>query len=359
MSTRSEGPHSGVLVLMLMTVSVAFGWILLPFFGAILWGVLLSVIFTPVHGALLRRIPRWRNVASIATVLLIAILVVIPLTMVAAALVHEVSGLVNRLQSGELDVRQSLLELRSALPESAENLLLQFETKSIAAVRDWLSPALIQAGQYIAGRVVSVGQVTISFLLNVFIMMYLLFYLLRDGGALLAFLQRAIPLAPEQQQVLLSTFATTVRGTLKGDIVVAVVQGVLGGLIFWLLGLATPVLWGAMMALLSLLPAFGTALVWAPAGIYLLLTGSVLKGVALLFLGTLIISTVDNILRPVLVGKDAKMPSYIVLVSSLGGIATFGVNGVVIGPLMAALFLAAWGMHFEAREEAQQVAGSG
>jgi predicted PurR-regulated permease PerM len=113
------------------------------------------------------------------------------------------------------------------------------------------------------------------------------------------------------------------------------------------------------MALLSLLPAFGTALVWAPAGIYLLLTGSVLKGVALLFLGTLIISTVDNILRPVLVGKDAKMPSYIVLVSSLGGIATFGVNGVVIGPLMAALFLAAWGMHFEAREEAQQVAGSG
>jgi predicted PurR-regulated permease PerM len=187
MSTRSDGPHSGVLVLMLMTVSVAFGWILLPFFGAILWGVLLSVIFTPVHGALLRRIPRWRNVASIATVLLIAILVVIPLTMVAAALVHEVSGLVNRLQSGELDVRQSLLELRSALPESAENLLLQFETKSIAAVRDWLSPALIQAGQYIAGRVVSVGQVTISFLLNVFIMMYLLFYLLRDGGTLLVY----------------------------------------------------------------------------------------------------------------------------------------------------------------------------
>jgi predicted PurR-regulated permease PerM len=118
-------------------------------------------------------------------------------------------------------------------------------------------------------------------------------------------LQRATPLAPEQQQVLLSTFATTVRGTLKGDIVVAVVQGVLGGLIFWLLGLATPVLWGAKMALLSLLPAFGTALVWAPAGIYLLLTRSVLKGVALLFLGTLIISTVDNILRPVL---SARMP---------------------------------------------------
>lgn len=105
--------------------------------------------------------------------------------------------------------------------------------------------------------------------------------------------------------MLLSTFATTVRGTLKGDIVVAVVQGVLGGLIFWLLGLATPVLWGAKMALLSLLPAFGTALVWAPAGIYLLLTRSVLKGVALLFLGTLIISTVDNILRPVL---SARMP---------------------------------------------------
>jgi predicted PurR-regulated permease PerM len=178
-------------------------------------------------------------------------------------------------------------------------------------------------------------------------MLYLLFYLLRDGDTLLTFVQRAIPLPPEQRQVLVSSFTATVRGVLKGDIVVGLVQGTLGGLIFWVLGMGTPVLWGAVMAVLSLLPAFGTGLVWVPAGIYLLLTGSVWKGIVLLAFGALVISTIDNVLRPVMVGKDVKMPSYVVLVSTLGGIAVFGVNGVVIGPLLAALFLTAWEIYLQ------------
>jgi predicted PurR-regulated permease PerM len=276
--------------------------------------------------------------------------------MVAATLVDEVSGLVNRLQSGELDVQGALLQLRSSLPEWADNLLNRFATTAITDGKEWLSTALIQTGQYIAGHVVSVGQVTATFLINVFIMMYLLFYILRDGGTLLAYVQRAIPLPPDQQQVLLSTFAATVRGTLRGVLVVAVVQGVLGGLIFWVLGLATPLLWGTVMAVLSLLPVFGTGLIWAPAGIYLLLTGSVSKGVILLLFGALVISAVDNLLRPFLVGEDIKLPSYIVLVSSLGAIAVFGVNGFVIGPLLAALFLTAWEMYLRVRE-AQPDAG--
>jgi predicted PurR-regulated permease PerM len=358
MDTHSSGRQRAIIALMLGAVSVAFVWILWPFFGAILWGVLLSVIFTPVYQALLARMPRWHNVASSATVLLIAILVVVPLTIIAGALVQEASSLVNRLQSGELDVQRLLLALRSSLPESVKNLLTHIETASITSLREWLSTALMQAGQYIASHVVSVGQVTVTFLINVFVMMYLLFYLLRDGGTLLAYVQRAIPLPPEQQHVLLSTFTATIRGTLKGVILVAVVQGVLVGLIFSVLGLATPALWGAVMAALSVLPPFGSAVVWAPAGIYLLLTGSVLKGFVLLFLSTLVVGTCDNILRPILVGKDVKMPNYIVLFSSLGGIAIFGINGFVVGPLMAALFLAAWDMHFQVRE-AHQNAGGG
>ena len=119
----------------------------------------------------------------------------------------------------------------------------------------------------------------------------------------------------------------------------------MGGLIFWVLDLGTPILWGAVMAVLSLLPVVGTGLVWAPAAIYLLLTGSIWQGIVLLAYGALVISTVDYVLRPVLVGNDVKMPSYVVLLSSLGGIATFGFNGFVIGPLVAALFLTAWEMH--------------
>jgi predicted PurR-regulated permease PerM len=356
MDWRSSGRQSGIIMLMLGAVSVAFVWILWPFFGPILWGVVLSVIFNPVYQALLARMPRWRNVASSATVLLITIVVVVPLTIIAAALVQEASGLVNRLQSREFDVQRSLLALRASLPGPVEHFLTHFETTSVTGVREWLSTALIQAGQYVASHVVSIGQVTVTFLINVVVMMYLMFYLLRDGSTLLAYVQRTIPLPPQQQQVLLNTFTATVRGTLKGVILVAAVQGVLGGLIFWVLGLVTPALWGAVMAVLSVLPPFGTALVWAPAGIYLLLTGSMLKGVVLLLFGTLVVGNCDNILRPILVGGDVKMPVYIVLFSSLGGIAIFGVNGLVIGPLMAALFLAAWDMYFQVRE-AHQNAG--
>ncbi|MDP2409344.1 MAG: AI-2E family transporter [Pseudolabrys sp.] len=347
MSMGTHQRESGVLAFMLVAISVAFGWIMWPFAGAILWGVLLSIIFAPLYRLLLTWMPRWPNAASAATVLLIALLVVLPMTLVAAVLVQEVSGLVGRLQSGELDVRQPLADVRTSLPEWAANLLTQFETTGIAALRDKFSTAFMEGGKLVARQILSFGQVTVEFLLGVFVMLYLLFYLLRDGNALLTYSQRAIPLPPEQRQVLASSFTDTVRGVLKGDLVVGLVQGSLGGLIFWVLGLGTPVLWGAVMAVLSLLPAFGTGLVWAPAGIYLLLTGSVWKGLILLAFGTLVISTIDNVLRPALVGKDVKMPSYVVLVSTLGGLAVFGVNGFVIGPLLAALFLTAWEMYLQ------------
>ena len=214
-------------------------------------------------------------------------------------------------------------------------------------MRERLSTALTQGWELIARQALGFGQVTVDFLLGAFVMLYLLFYLLRDGATLLAFAQRAVPLPPEQQQVLASSFTATVRGVLKGDLVVAVVQGILGGLIFWALGIGAPILWGAIMAVLSVLPVLGTGLVWVPAAIYLLLTGPVWKGIVLLAFGTLVISTIDNVLRPVLVGTDAKMPSYVVLVSTLGGIAIFGINGFVIGPLLAALFVTAWEMYLQ------------
>lgn len=358
MSPRFNKGQNGILAFMLVAISVAFGWILWPFAGAILWAVLLSIIFTPWYQLLLAQIPRWRNIASSATVLLIAILVVFPLTLLASVLLQEVSGLVERFQSGDLDLQRSLLEFRSSLPERVANLLTQFELKGLPAVRERLSTALTQGWQLIARQALSFGQVTVDFLLSVFVMLYLLFYLLRDGDTLLAYVQRAIPLPPEQQQVLASTFTATVRGVLRGDLLVALVQGILGGLIFWVLGLGTPILWGALMAVLSLLPVLGAGLVWAPTAIYLLLTGSILKGIVLLVFGTLVISTIDNILRPLLVGTDVKMPSYAVLVSTLGGIAIFGVNGFVIGPLLAALFLATWEMYLQVKGGQRDAASS-
>jgi predicted PurR-regulated permease PerM len=184
-------------------------------------------------------------------------------------------------------------------------------------------------------------------------MLYLLFFLLRDGDDLSRRITKAIPLRPDHQRALLDTFTTVIRATVKGNIVVAVLQGALGGLIFWLLGIRAPLLWAAVMAVLSLLPAVGAALVWFPVAVYLLATGAVWQGVVLIAYGMLIIGLVDNVVRPILVGQDTKMPDYVVLIATLGGIAIFGINGFVIGPVIAAMFIAAWDIYSASRPQGQ------
>jgi predicted PurR-regulated permease PerM len=165
-------------------------------------------------------------------------------------------------------------------------------------------------------------------------------------------------LREEQQHELFERFAVVIRATMKGSIVVAILQGALGGLMFWLLGIRAPLLGGVLMAVLSLLPAVGPALVWVPVALYLLVTGAVWQGVVLIAYGVLVIGLVDNVVRPYLVGTETKMPDYVVLISTLGGLATLGVNGFVIGPVIAAMFMAAWDL-FSASRPARDVDRSG
>src|SRR4029434_8164744 len=139
-----------------------------------------------------------------------------------------------------------------------------------------------------------------------------------------------------------SKFATVIRATVKGTIVIAILQGTLGGVIFWFLGIRAALLWAVLMAFLSLLPAVGAALVWVPVAIYFLVTGAVWEGLVLIAYGALVISLVDNFVRPILVGADTKMPDYVVLISTLGGLEVFGMNGIVLGPVIAAMFIVVW-----------------
>jgi predicted PurR-regulated permease PerM len=150
-----------------------------------------------------------------------------------------------------------------------------------------------------------------------------------------------------------------IRATVKGSILVAVAQGALGGLIFWFLGIHAPLLWAVLTAFLSLLPAVGAALVWLPVAIYFLAAGAAWKGVILIGYGVLVISLVDNILRPILVGKDTKMPDYVVLISTLGGLAIFGATGLVLGPVIAAMFIAAWEIFSLSRQAVGRDGGIG
>jgi predicted PurR-regulated permease PerM len=196
--------------------------------------------------------------------------------------------------------------------------------------------------QVIGGQAVNIGQNTLNFVVSLFVMLYLLFFLLRDGDMLAQRIRRAVPLRPEQQHQLFDRFTVVIRATVKGNLVVALAQGALGGLMFWFLGIHAPVLWGVLMAIFSLVPALGATVVWLPVSIYLVVTGRAWAGIGLAAYGALVIGTVDNLLRPILVGKDTKMPDYLVLIATLGGIAAFGINGFVIGPVIAALFITVW-----------------
>jgi predicted PurR-regulated permease PerM len=173
-------------------------------------------------------------------------------------------------------------------------------------------------------------------------MLYVLFFLFRDGPATGRAIRESMPLSREYTRRLLDVFTAVVRATVKGNIVIALIQGAIGGVAFWALGIQGALLWGVLMTFLSILPAIGSGLVWLPTAIVLFLSGDALGGAILMLVGVLVIGLVDNLLRPMLVGAETRLPDYVVLVSTVGGLSLFGINGFVIGPLIAALFFAAW-----------------
>ena len=352
---ESPALEDKAFLVLLVAVSLAFAWIVWPFFGAVLWGVILAIVFTPLYRRLLRSMRQRRTLAALATLVIILVLVILPLTLVTALLVQEGAGVYERIQSGEFDLGRYFQQAYNALPAWITSLLDRFELTNLGLVQERLSAALRKSSQFLAGQALNLGQNTLNFVLSSFVMLYLLFFLLRDGDALVECIRAAIPLDPEQLRTLASRFTGVIRATVKGTLVVAVVQGALGGLIFWLLGIHAPALWAALMALLSLLPAVGTGLVWLPVAIYLLATGETWQGLVLIAFGIVVIGLVDNVLRPILVGKDTQMPDYVVLISTLGGIAIFGVNGFVIGPVIAAMFMSVWGMFSATRGMATRV----
>ena len=329
-------------LVLLIAVSLAFAWILWPFFGVIFWATVLAILFAPLHRRFLKTTRQRDTLAALATTLAIVFIVILPAAIVMALLITEGVGVYTRIQSGELDFARYFEQILAALPAWASGQLDRVGITSLADVQARLSAGLTKAIQFLAGQAMSVGQNAAEFVVNFFIMLYLLFFFLRDGRAIAVKLQTALPLDDDLQVNLARKFTTVIRATIKGNIVVAIVQGALGGFIFWMLDVHAPVFWAVVMMFLSLLPAVGTALVWGPVALYLLVTGAVWQGVVLIAYGVLVIGLVDNVLRPLLVGKDTKMPDWIVLISTLGGMVIFGFNGFVIGPVIAAMFMAVW-----------------
>jgi predicted PurR-regulated permease PerM len=340
-------------LLLLVLITLAFGWILSSFYSAILWGVVIAIMFAPLHRRLKHRMPQHRNLAALLTVALIVLIVILPLVLIGASLAQEAAGVVGKMKSGEFNLAHFQQQIFDAMPSWARGMLDRFGIANLGGLQDKVSGGLMQGSQFIAAQALNIGQGTFDVLINLGIMLYLLFFLFKDGETLAQRIKDAIPLRPELRDSLLEKFTVVIRATVKGGILVALAQGALGGLIFWILGISAALLWAVLMAFLSLLPAIGAGLIWIPVALYLLATGAIGKGVILIAYGFLVIGLVDNVLRPILVGKDTKLPDYVVLITTLGGINVLGLNGFVVGPVIAALFIAAWDIFARTRKNGE------
>jgi predicted PurR-regulated permease PerM len=326
-------------LIVLAVVTIAFLWLTIDFIEPVFWAAVLAVIFNPLQRQLEVLVGGRKTQAALISTIAILLVVFLPLVLIGVLVSQEALNLYKRIQGGSVDVQGFLARLSPVLDD--------------LAVRVGMDPAVIEqriyegagaTAQLIATRAVIVGQNLLSVVAQLALMLYVLFFFLRDGDQLLATLNYAIPMGDGRQKTLFHRFASVTRATLKGSLVVGLAQGMLGGLLFWLLDIRAPLFWGVIMAMLSLLPVVGPAIVWAPAAVILLLTGAVTKGIILIAGGVLVVGTADNILRPILVGRETRMPDYMVLLSTLGGLSVFGPAGFVAGPVLAALFLSVWDM---------------
>ena len=339
MQTKDKVEQLTFLTLLVL-VTVLFMFLLKPFFAPIFWACAMTLLFYPVQMRLLQRWGNRPNTIALTTLLLCVVVLVIPVLLILSSFVAEGTELYARIESGEINANVYLERARDAMPLLQR--ILDWLEMDLAQLEEQATAGALAASGFAARNVFSLGQSTFNFILSLALMLYLTYFLLRDGASLVDLLMRAIPLGDERERLLFSKFAEVTRATIKGNLVVAIVQGTLGGIIFFILAIPTPVLWGVAMAIVSLIPAVGAGLIWLPFALYLFITGEFTSGMVLVIYGVAVIGLADNILRPILVGRDTKLPDWMVLLSTLGGLVMFGIHGFVMGPLVAALFIVFW-----------------
>lgn len=328
---------------LLALVSLAFLWIIHGFLMPIFWAIVFAILFNPLHQKWLSATKQSPNFSSFLTIATILLIVFVPLSIVGSLVLKESVDFYQQISLANTEgVQIDFLE-RTAV---VSNYLESFGVEEVE-FREKVATFAGQASKWLTAQAVVFGQSTFAVIVQFFVMLYILFFMLRDGPAIEKWLIHILPLGDRKERRLFARFTSTTRAVIKGTLVIGIIQGTIGGILFWIAGIKGAVLWAVLMTLLSVVPAVGPGLVWLPAGIILILTGSLWQGILILVGGGLIISLIDNILRPHLVGKDTQMPDTFILISTLGGLSIFGITGFVIGPIVAGFFIAMWHMFEE------------
>lgn len=340
---------SGFLIL-LAIITVFFLYILKPFFFTIFWAVLVAGIFFPLYKFLNKKITN-PNLCAGVTLSIIFLCLIIPIGLLVDLLIIEAFDIYKSFDNNSSSWIASLSEFLNSLNKNPLFARLNIDQ---AFVLEKSQDALKVVTTYIVNHISSFTQNTILVIVKFAVMLYTLFYFLRDGEHLITTIMNNIPMENKHLRHFIDQFFNTAKASLKFTFVIGGIQGCLGGLIFYITGIEKALVWGVIMFGLSIVPAIGCSLVWAPAGIIMIFLGNIWQGVTILVFGAVVISSVDNLLRPVLMGRDTNMHALLIFLSTLGGIAAFGASGFVLGPIIAALFLAGWKLFMEFYQETKE-----
>ncbi len=352
-SPMGSGFERGGFILFLALVTLALIVVVWPFASPLLWSVLAAIMFRPLNDWLLPRCGDSANRAAIGTLLIITFAVLLPALLIGSMVVEQAAELFFAFRDGRIDVGAWFIQIHDALPATIRSALDTSGFGTLGGLIEQAQQFAKESTGIIARQAVAIGGGALSFVLAFGVGLYVTYFLLRDGREIGAASVAALPMERAISAELAEKFLSIVRATIKGSVVVGLVQGALGAITFWIAGVPSVFLLGLLMAIFSLLPALGPAIVWLPVAIYLLATGAIWQGVLIIASGVLVIGMADNVLRPILVGRDTGIPDWIILVTTLGGIGLLGLSGIVVGPLVAGLFLAGWSLSKERNSAAQ------
>lgn len=325
-----------VVLLAVAVFALYLCWLMLqPFIEVLLWAVVLVIVFYPVH----RRIeaktgrPGW---SALASCLLVILVILAPLTLLTFAVVREITSLAQGMQ-GNL---ASLLDPNSPTAGPLLRWVGQYVDLDLIGSQQFLAERLKGISTTIANRTLGFVGGALGLIIQIFFVIFTMFYLFRDGDLLLDAFRDVMPLEEDKSVQIFKRTREVIGASVYGVLVIAAIQGAIGGLAFWVLGLPSPLLWGVVMILLSMIPLAGAFIVWVPAAIILAVSGEWGKALILALVGAFVIGTIDNLLRPKLVGEKTKLHELLIFFSVLGGLQVFGILGLVLGPVIVAITIA-------------------
>ncbi|MFP4350878.1 MAG: AI-2E family transporter [Thermodesulfobacteriota bacterium] len=345
---NKEAINKWVLLLLVLFISALFLSMIRQFLMAIFLAAIFSAVFYPVYFRLSEMFKGRQGLASITTVILIILVVLIPLAGligIITAQAVKVGTLIKPWMERQMSQPQTLTTLVESVPFVRDFELIEKIEPYRREILSRLGEVVSGISSFLVNKLSSITFGTVNFFLMTFIMLYTMFYFFVDGDTLLRKILYYLPLQNTDERRMLDRFTSVTRATMKGTLVIGILQGGLAGLSFAAAGIPSSVFWGTLMTVLSVIPGIGSAVIWVPAAVVLVITGHVAKAIGLALFCALVVGSLDNFLRPVLVGKDTQMHELMIFFGTLGGLLMFGIPGFIIGPIIAALFVTVWDIY--------------